>query len=137
MFTDQPPSDMKHSPIYSCLLFIFKHCVKSITAAKPAEAMDGSPRDAEGTKRPMFTLLAYRCNSPYSLLRHNPSKVLVSIKGFRCRDSIKHIGQDRGGICEVHLEGQAQWLQQDPWDGIPWPRYRVFDKFFTHHHKNH
>ena len=48
MFRDQPPSDMKQSPIYSSLLFILKHCVKSTTAAKPAEAMDGSPRDAGG-----------------------------------------------------------------------------------------
>jgi hypothetical protein len=48
MSTDQPPSDMKQSPIYSSLLFIFKHCIKSITAAKPPEAMDGSPRDARG-----------------------------------------------------------------------------------------
>jgi hypothetical protein len=53
MFTDQPPPpNMKQSPIYSSLLFIFKHCVKSITAAKPAEATDGSPKDAGGTKRP-------------------------------------------------------------------------------------
>jgi len=41
---------MKQSPIYSSLLFIFKHCVKSVTAVKPAEAMDGSPRDAGGDK---------------------------------------------------------------------------------------
>lgn len=57
MFTDQPPSDMKQSPIYSRLLFIFKHCVKSITAAKPAEAMDGRPMDAGGTKRPNVHLV--------------------------------------------------------------------------------
>jgi len=85
----------------------------------------------------MFTLLAYRCNSPTSLLQQNPPEVLVSIKGFRYRGSIKHIGQDWGGIREVHWKRQAQWLQRDPWDGIPWPRCRVFDKFFTHHHKNH
>lgn len=41
MFTYQPPCNMKQSPIYS-----------SLTAAKPAEAIDGSPKDAGGTKHP-------------------------------------------------------------------------------------
>jgi hypothetical protein len=69
---------MKQSPIYSSLLFIFKHCIKSITAAKPAEAMDGSPKQP-GREQNVQILLAYRCNSPSSLLRHNPPEVLVRV----------------------------------------------------------
>jgi hypothetical protein len=58
MSTDQPPSDLKQSPIYSSLLFIFKHCIKSITAAKPAEAMVGIPRDDGRTKHPYVHLVS-------------------------------------------------------------------------------
>ena len=50
MFTDQPPPNMKQSPIYSSLLFIFEHCNKSVTAAEPTEAIDGSPKDSVGDK---------------------------------------------------------------------------------------
>jgi len=127
------------SPIYSSLLFIFKHCIKSITAAKPAEAMDGSPKEP-GREQNVQILLAYRCNSPSSLLRHNPPLVLVRVsRDFAIEVRLNILTKSGAELGKYAGRGKLNGFGEIHGTSFHGLGIQYLTSFFfsTNHHKNH